>query len=89
MIILRVKLKNLYEIQKECQDLFSSTEQALDEISKQEEYTQELIEKISKNLNDTENLCRSYLKCCKHLKKNNRIGFKQGCYYRHRTYTTC
>ena len=63
------EVEKLYEIQKECQDLFSSTEQALDEISKQEEYTKELIEKISKNLNDTENLCRSYLKCCKHLKK--------------------
>lgn len=64
-------VERLHEMQKERQDLFSSTEQALDEISKQEEYTQELLEKISKGLTDTNNLCLSYAKCSRHF--NNKL----------------
>ena len=63
------EVERLNELYKECQNSISSIKQALDDISKQEEYSQKLIEKIFKRLNDTNKLCQSYIKSCNHLIK--------------------
>lgn len=66
---LKSEVERLNEINKECQNSISSVEQARDDISKQEKYSQELIKKISKRLNETIKLCRVYHESRKHLIK--------------------
>lgn len=66
---LKSEVEKLNEIYKECQKSISSVEQAIDEVSKQETYSQKLIEKTSKRLYDTNKLCLTYNKSSNHLIK--------------------
>ncbi|BCS84524.1 hypothetical protein prwr041_04170 [Prevotella herbatica] len=66
---LKSEVERLNEIYKECQKSISSIEEARDEISNQEKYSQKLIKNILKRIDDTIELCQVYGKSNKHLIK--------------------